>query len=79
MDKQARIGTIRAAIKEHEESLRNLNDRLCVLVNYPKPDYYTLKNRASEGIALEGLLEDLKIEAKSLQDEIDLDARIDNL
>lgn len=79
MNKQARLGTIRSSIKEHEESLSKLNDRLTTLIGYPKPDYYTLKQRANEGIALEGLLEDLKIEAKCLQEEIELEARQDNL
>ena len=79
MDKQARLGTIRATIKEHEENLSKLNDRLTTLIGYAKPDYYTLKARASEGIALEGLIEDLKIEAKSLQEEIDLDSRTEAL
>lgn len=79
MDKQARLNTIRLAIKEHEESKRKLDNWIENLVKYSSLDYQSLRQRSYEGIAIEGLIEDLKIEAKSLQEDIELDARIDNL
>jgi hypothetical protein len=79
MDKQARLNTIRTSIKEHEAKFLGMDAHIITLMNYPKPDYYTVKLRVEEAISLTLLIEDLSIEAKSLQDDIDLDARIENL
>ena len=77
MDKQSRLNTLRASIKEHEEKFSSIDNRLTVLVGFKSVDYYEIKLRAEEGIQLSLLIEDLVIEAKSLQSEIDLYARIE--
>jgi hypothetical protein len=79
MDKQLRLDTLRASIREHEAKYEAIDLRLNILLGHKRPDYVLIKQVAQEGISLDLLIEDLKIEAKSLQEDIDLDARIENL
>lgn len=81
MDKQSRLNALRGQIKENHERLTALRDSIHLLTNYEtnKIEFFAIEKMAKEAVLLEGLNEDLKIEAKSLQEEIDLEARIDNL
>lgn len=79
MNKQHRLNTLRSSIKEHEEKLAGLDRWIETLVGYQHIDYYLLKLRAEEGISLRVLIEGLVNDAKSLQEEIDLEARTESL
>jgi hypothetical protein len=69
MDKQARIGTIRAEFKDLDE--KEAQALYSLHMSIQRKEWHFTKDYANKLIAVEQLREDLKIEIESLQEAID--------
>ena len=77
MDKQARLGAITKSIREYLEVIAQSHYGITLAVS--KREYHHIKLCAERIIYVEGVIEDLNIEARSLQESIEDDAREDLL